>query len=103
MQVHIQFIFRPTNWVTKFLAWCIGAPTWGVIRAGNEMNDYGDGYDTSAVLVSWDHLHAEIMGLASPVTTAHRHGTADACKAFGLKIGWKRAIPGGFVKRGNLP
>lgn len=106
MEAHIQFIFRPTNPVTKLLAWMIGAPTFGIIRAGHNL-DYSvdnmpNGYTSACVLVAKDHVHVEIMALATPVTTAERHAAGRLLTALGLKFGWKRLKNKRFVNRGML-
>lgn len=97
MRAHIEFIFRPRNALHRFLAWIIGAPTVGIIRAGENMVEFGDDYEASAVFVAPDHQKAEIKALASPVRFSMYTATKRALAAVGMRIRWDRRKAGGRI------
>lgn len=98
MHVHIEIIFRPRNRFHRFLAWWIGAPTVGIVRAFEDVKQFGvDDYIASAILVAPDHKRAEVKALASPVTFSMYTCTKREAALIGLKIHWKRRKPGGRI------
>ena len=98
MQAHIEFIFRPRNFVDRFLAWLIGAPTCGIIRSGPLMDHYGAEYDLAVFFVATDDKTAELKGLSSPVQLCHFKAIKRAGAVEGLKIRWHRRKAGRIVK-----
>ena len=106
MHVHIEFIFRPRNWFHRFLAWIIGAPTMGIVRAGKFEDPFAASekdsdevyfYEASACFVAPDHKNAEIKGLASTVRFSMYKAAQRAFTKVGLKIIWDRHRAGGRV------
>lgn len=100
MRAHIEFIFRPRNALHRFLAWVIGAPTMGIIRAGEHEDPFTateNHYEASACFVAPDHVTAEIKGLASPVRFSMYRATKRALAAVGMRIRWDRHKAGGRI------
>lgn len=106
MHVHIEFVFRPRNRFHRFLAWIIGAPTMGILRAGEHEDPFAASekdsdeiyfYEASACFVAPDHKKAEIKGLASPVRFSMYRATERALAKAGLEVIWDRHRSGGRV------